>query len=176
MEGQNNDKKISGFTLIELLITMAILVILLSLGVPGFTTLLGNNRLASQANDLVYSLRMARSEAAKRGSEVRVAAIDGSDWSQGWKVVADTNRDGDYSDPVDILVESEALSNGSSLSVNAVNTSTTAYISYDAKGALIPNNASFSFELKPGDCAKFEARTITAEPSGHTSLSHGSCS
>jgi len=94
-----------GFTLIELLITISIVAILLGVGLPSFVNFIDNNRVTSQANDLVYSFHMARSEAVKRGSEVRVVSIAGSDWDGGWRVIADTNNDGDYTDTDDILMQ-----------------------------------------------------------------------
>ncbi len=81
----------SGFTLIELMITMVILAILLSLGVPSFQSVIARNNVASAASVLSASLSLARSEAIKRGTTVTVCkSSDGSscvtsgDWSQGW--------------------------------------------------------------------------------------------
>lgn len=168
--------KSHGFTLIELLITTVVLAILLGFGVPSFLALIENNRLTSQANDFIYAFRMARSEAVKRSAPVRVAAADGSDWRNGWVVLADTNRDGDYADNDDILVQAEPFSGGGSISVNAINATSNLYLAFDPKGSLIPNNSSYSFELQPGNCTKHQARTITVAPSGHTALSHEGCS
>ena len=39
-----------GFTLIEMMMTIAIAAILVSLAVPSFQNLIGNNRLTTQAN------------------------------------------------------------------------------------------------------------------------------
>ena len=52
-----------GFTLIELMITISILGILLGVGLPSFVTFINNNKITSEANDLIYSFHMARSEA-----------------------------------------------------------------------------------------------------------------
>ena len=53
----------NGFTLIELLIILSILAVLLGIGMPSVVTFINNNQVTSQANDLVYSIHMARSEA-----------------------------------------------------------------------------------------------------------------
>jgi type IV fimbrial biogenesis protein FimT len=58
----------NGFTLIELLITLSILAVLLGIGMPSLVSFINNNQMTSQANDLVYSVHMARSEAIKRES------------------------------------------------------------------------------------------------------------
>lgn len=65
-----------GFTLIELMMTIAIAGILAVLTLPGFTKSLKNNCMTTTTNNLVTSLQLAKSEAVKRRSTVRVEAID----------------------------------------------------------------------------------------------------
>ena len=60
----------NGFTLIELLITLSILAVLLGIGMPSLVSFINNNQMTSQANDLVYSVHMARSEAIKRRARI----------------------------------------------------------------------------------------------------------
>jgi type IV fimbrial biogenesis protein FimT len=165
-----------GFTLIELLITISIVAILLGVGLPSYVNFIDNNRVTSQANDLVYSFHMARSEATKRGVEVRVVSIGGSDWNDGWRVVADTNNDTDYNDAGDILMQSDALEGQSSLALVATNSPTDTYIAFNARGALLPNNASFIFTLLPANCDAIDSRIISIQPTGRSSVSHGDCS
>lgn len=64
----------NGFTLTELIIVLAIAAILLALAMPGMGAFVQNNRLVSQANDLVADLSVARSEAIRRGRRVVVCA------------------------------------------------------------------------------------------------------
>ena len=54
------------------MITLAIAVILLTIGVPSFNTAIKNNRLTTATNDLVAVLNLARSEAVTRGLRVTV--------------------------------------------------------------------------------------------------------
>jgi type IV fimbrial biogenesis protein FimT len=75
-------RRLEGITLIELLITVAIAVILLTLGIAGFTRLIAENRMAAAVNGFVTSLQTARSEAVKRGVDVTVCvSTDGDDSS-----------------------------------------------------------------------------------------------
>lgn len=85
-----------GFTLMELIITVAIAAIVLAVGVPSFQGMMRNNRAATQANEMIAALNLARSEAAKRGSRVSLCpsssgtGCGGTDWSSGWIVFVDT--------------------------------------------------------------------------------------
>ena len=164
-----------GFTLLELLVTVSIAAILLAVGVPSYVTFIDNNRVTSQANDLLYSFNMARSEATKRGAEVRVVSIGGSNWNAGWRVVANTNNDLDYDDPEDILMQRDALEGGS-LAIVATNSPTNTYVAFNARGSLSPNNASFIFTLEPTDCDAIDSRIISIQPNGRSSVSRGDCS
>lgn len=64
----------AGFTLIELMLTVMIAGVLLGLGVPAFTDIIRNNRLAAASNDFLRSTQLARSEAVKRQVPVAVCA------------------------------------------------------------------------------------------------------
>ena len=63
---------IKGFTLIELIITITIVGIMVALAAPGMGTIIKNQRLTAQANDLVADLNLARSEAVKRATWVTI--------------------------------------------------------------------------------------------------------
>ncbi len=81
-----------GFTLVELLVTVAVLAVVLTLGLPALQRTLERNRVTSDANRLVSALHLARSEAVKRGEPVLVCSSSdgqacGGGWAQGWIVV-----------------------------------------------------------------------------------------
>ena len=90
---------LSGFTLIELMVTIAILVVLLSLAIPDMTNLLLGNRVESHQTYLRSAFNFARSEAVSRGEMVSVCGrqaatvcVNTNDWSGGWLTFID---DGD---------------------------------------------------------------------------------
>jgi type IV fimbrial biogenesis protein FimT len=143
----------SGFTLFELLTTIAVLGILLAVGVPSFSSIIRNNRIAAATNDLVTALTFARSEAMKRGdmvttcpSEDQAACAGSNDWSTGWIVFVDRNLDGarDVDEPLlqvwlgvgaDLQLDSDPLQ----------------FVQYTSTGLTSPVITNQSFELmKPG--------------------------
>lgn len=65
--------RIRGFTLIELVVAIAVLGILLALGVPAFTTWVGNARIRAGAEQLQNGLRQAQQEAIKQNRSVAFA-------------------------------------------------------------------------------------------------------
>ncbi|MFA5983504.1 MAG: GspH/FimT family pseudopilin [Methylococcaceae bacterium] len=79
-----------GFTLIELMITLAIATVLLSTALPSFIQSVGSNRLATNTNEFIAALNLARSESINRGTSV-VVAKSGANWEAGWQVFVDVD-------------------------------------------------------------------------------------
>ena len=67
--------RVAGFTLIEMLVVLVVLGIGISLAVPSFQGMLARNRIATQTNDLLLAISLARSEASRRGSVVSLQAV-----------------------------------------------------------------------------------------------------
>jgi type IV fimbrial biogenesis protein FimT len=92
---------LEGMTVVELLILVAALAVVVLIAVPGSSMLIENHRLKAASTALVEGLNLARGEALRRGSTVRVCPssngrfcrADG-DWTQGWLVYTDGNGDG----------------------------------------------------------------------------------
>jgi type IV fimbrial biogenesis protein FimT len=83
----------SGFTVLELMATLTVAAVLLTVGVPGFLSVVQNNRATAYTNDVVTALNLARAEAMRRRTDVIVCrsvdgthCANGSDWSTGWVV------------------------------------------------------------------------------------------
>jgi len=77
-----------GFTLIEALVVLSIVAIVLAIGAPNLSFLIGSMNARSASFDLIGDLALARSEAIKRNAPVTVAPLVDGDWSRGWRVIA----------------------------------------------------------------------------------------
>ena len=71
------------FTLIELMIVLTLIAIMAGIGVPGFQTMVQNNRLTTTTNSLLSALQYARSEAVTQRTAVTVSPLNGADWESG---------------------------------------------------------------------------------------------
>jgi type IV fimbrial biogenesis protein FimT len=85
-------KRNLGFTLIELMVALVVLVILISIAIPGFMNMIQSSRSGALANSIVIAFNMARSEAVKTNALVNLCpSSDGAtcmvaplDWAIGW--------------------------------------------------------------------------------------------
>lgn len=89
-------KNLLGFTLTELLITIALVAIVAGIAAPGLSSYLKKNAVETQAQRLMGSIQLARSEAARMNKTVTICrSTDGnncsnsSNWSQGWLIFSD---------------------------------------------------------------------------------------
>ncbi len=96
------NRNLSGFTLYELLITIVIIGIVLTFGIPNFGVFTQNSRIASTANDMHSSFYLGRSEAARSKSNITIcasansmdaAATCGGTFDDGWIIFVDLNGD-----------------------------------------------------------------------------------
>jgi type IV fimbrial biogenesis protein FimT len=94
----------TGVTVIELMVTLSIVVILLTVAVPGFTELIADTRRAAAVNQLIGALNMARNEAIKQGVRVTLcktsqpetgspACEPNAGWNQLWLLFVDNDHE-----------------------------------------------------------------------------------
>jgi len=76
-----------GFTLLELMVTVSVLAILVTVGLPSFSAMIAGNQITAAGNDLMGGLQFARHEAIRRNAAVQVcASADGQACSEaGWQ-------------------------------------------------------------------------------------------
>lgn len=92
----------SGFSIIELMVAVSILAVLSSLAGPSFVDAIRRYKINAATDELTANIQLARAEAIRRGFPVLLSRttgctntqIDSNDWSCGWEVVVDTNRNG----------------------------------------------------------------------------------
>lgn len=170
------NRKHTGFTLIELMVVLAIAAILMTLAVPSFRSTIQNNRIATQANDLVSTLQLARGEAIKRGVRVIVcvstdqATCTGTNWAGGWVTFADTNANGSV-DVGELIKVSGALDGGSTLTSTGFASATS--VQYQPSGF---SSAAGTFNLSIPGCTGSEVRVISVVNTGRVSISRSTCS
>lgn len=150
-------RRLLGFTLIELVVVMAVLGLLASLSAPAMQRLVTAQRLRAAGYDLVADLTLARSEALKRGAQVRLSP-SASGWLGGWTVqtVSDAN----------VLSQRNALGSGIALSTAPVS------VTFDINGRVEASDVvRFGFADSYG-----RARCILLDPSGRPRSNTTACS
>jgi type IV fimbrial biogenesis protein FimT len=170
-----------GFTLVELMITVAIVGIVASIGVPSFQEMLNQNRASSLANELATSLNLARSEAIKRGAQVSVCksgnvtassptCSTAASWKDGWLIFVDKGTAGTFDNGSDTRLKVGQPSN-SNANINGY-TNFANYVAYlpsgMSKGNSLPNG---SLDI----CVDGVQRSIKINSTGRSRLSKGTC-
>lgn len=94
----------TGLSLLEILLVLSVLALLMRLAAPSWQALQARWKLQQATDALSASLMFARSEAIRRGGRLGLqklsatddctASAEPQDWSCGWLVFADHNRDG----------------------------------------------------------------------------------
>lgn len=89
-----------GYTLYELIMTLALAAVVLMLGLPSFAGILARNRQSVEINALFHAVHSARKESIMRRRVVSLcpsfdgqACTPGRDWSGGWLMFVNHDRD-----------------------------------------------------------------------------------
>ena len=155
---ENMKKTHTGFTLLELMVTLAVAAIVMTVGVPSFSTFFLNNRMSTQANDLISSLNLARSEAINRGTSIKVCSSDnqascGGSWEDGWIVIT--------ADDTELIRAYGALKGTSTLA------STESSVTYTSSGFL--NGVQTTFTLCDSTQTGEQGRQVVVSATGRPS-------
>jgi type IV fimbrial biogenesis protein FimT len=141
-----------GFTLVESLVALAITSTLASVALPNLKGFSQGKASETSASALGSALRLAKSEAMKRGEQVTVCAREaglqhtcaasGKDWSAGWIVFVDRERRGKLEDGDLILQVHQPVQNAPKV------VGTLHHITYQGTGVAL--NAASHFDFLPG--------------------------
>ncbi len=116
-----------GYSLLELLVTMGIVAIVVTGGIPLMRQSIHSSRLSAEINAFVSGVQVARSEAIKRNAAaVLCPSVDGASctlapdaWEAGWLVFANDDRDSPPEiDPDEIILAYHSISKGLQVSAN----------------------------------------------------------
>ena len=126
-----------GFTLIELMIVMVIVSILTMIAAPSFRSVMADNRATSTANELLYALQVARTEAIKRNAMVslcpssdQATCTGNGNWHLGWIIFLDVNTNGLRDNAEEIIRVQNAFDSTVTLAgPNAIQYATGGYLS-----------------------------------------------
>jgi type IV fimbrial biogenesis protein FimT len=134
-----------GFTLYELLITVLIVGVVLTFGVPNMLQFSQNSRMTSSANDLHSAFHLARSESGRAKTNITVCASNnalaadsdcGGTWEDGFIVFIDTNGDISRSGGTETVLRASGPVDDS-ITFAVANDAT--YFSYSSTGLGRPN-------------------------------------
>ena len=151
----------NGFTIIELMICVMLIALLLTLGVPSFTNTIEQNKLATEINSLISTLRYARSASVKTGKRITVCrSNDGVDcgatgYEDGWIVFEDDiSPDGNLDAGERLLMVHQALD--ANYTLRASN-SIASFISYLPTGGTVNANQDRFVLCKNNNLSKSRA-------------------
>ncbi len=128
-----------GFTLIELMVTIAIFALLLFLALPNYQTWIQNTQLRTAAEAILNGVQLARAEAVRRNTTVRIQLLGGTTWTVGCDVPVGDN-DGDGVDDCPAVIQTRATEEGGTTSATPATTpggATT--LTFNGLGRVIPN-------------------------------------
>lgn len=148
-----------GFTLIELMVTIFVAAILLAIAVPSFKHIIKSTHLSGASNDLLATLKYARTEAVSRGQQIAVNASSSGQWDDGWQAVAPAASAG-----TDVMLRRhEPLRDGYTI---AITPNGTTRVSFDSQGGSTLDHST-CFTLAADDTSAHTAPShIEILPSG----------
>lgn len=176
-DSADRDQALQGVSVIELLVIVAAIAMIVLLAVPNSALLLEKYRLKTASSNLIESLGLARDEAARRGSTVRICPSSNGrfcrsdrDWTQGWLVYTDGNGDGAVQD-----IELIQAFKGPNVNVRIVSRGATEASASFTLAGLEPADGSDSGEFVLCHVgSEREARIISVDAEGWVSQASGS--
>lgn len=163
-----------GLTLVELMVAVVVISLLLALAVPRWGAFVARNRVIAASNAFQGTLRLARTTAIERSTNVVVCASNasgtacGNDWTQGWLVFLDPKNNGLITDAQQRVRVQGALPGSLRFRTDP------ALLRFHFAGTGFPSNTT-TFVLYSDPCQGQGARLIALSPSGKSSVAVSSC-
>jgi type IV fimbrial biogenesis protein FimT len=166
-------RRTRGFTMIEMMVTVAVLAVIMMVAAPSLAGFVRSSKVRSAQSEMIASLMLARSEAAKRGMTVGLAAsapTSGNEFGNGWTVWVDTNEDG--------VVDSGELVLRTYPSLNAAvvlgTTRNITTLAFNSSGFLTPSTA-VNFKACGGNSDTTKGFAIRVDPVGLADIQEAAC-
>lgn len=162
-----------GFTAIEMMVTVAVLAVVMMVAAPSLAGFVRSSKVRSAQSELISSLMLARSEAAKRGVTVGVAAsapVSGNEFAKGWTVWVDTNEDG-VVDSGEVVIRAYPSLNDAVVLGTTGNIST---LAFNSSGFLTPSTA-VNFKACGGASDTTKGFAIRVDPVGLADIQEVAC-
>jgi type IV fimbrial biogenesis protein FimT len=161
-----------GFTALELIVTMAVIAILLTTGVPAFRDYSWNLRMKVAMDNLRSDLNLARGKAISHNIQTVICPSINNDecsgqsaWQDGWIVFSDLNADHRKQDTEPLLKQAAAIA---MLNINSSRSRN--YLRFYPNGSAPGSNVSITFCDRRG---AEQAGTITVSNSGRIRMQTG---
>lgn len=156
----------SGYSLYELLVTTSLIAALLIVGIPGFGSILARQRQQVEVNALFHAIHLARKESIMRRKVVSICpsqngvqCAPGRDWSRGWLMFENEDRDSPPRiDPgelvlkrhtVDDMIVIRANRRGFTLRATFLRATNGTFVVCDRAGRISPKGLVVSYTGRP---------------------------
>lgn len=105
----------NGFTLIDLITTLSVISVLLTIGLPSFSSHIQQTRVKAATDSLLEAIQLARTQAVS--SNKRATIRKQNEWNNGWEIFIDKDNNGVRSSNETIVQQYEKL-NGIRITAN----------------------------------------------------------
>ncbi len=188
-----NGKREMAFTLTELMVTITIILILASIAVPAYVSLIATSKISSYTSQLHAALLLTRSEAIKRGRSVNICrssnaqtttptcaavmsnSLSNTGWGEGWLIYVDTNNDNIYNSG-DILIQVQGAMINPLTAGSIIPFPNRNRLTYNATGQIFGTFMRFVVSRPIADSDTSHDRLICIASGGRARVALSSCS
>ena len=159
----------------ELMVVIVVLGITSAIGVPSFKSMLVTGEVVDTTNEMMISLKRARSEAITRGRDVIIcSSTDGlscsgvaGDWIRGWLIYTDINGNGSVDEAAGELIWVKEMDSKTRLTITTTDPSFDTQVTYSYTGVMA-NGIAGGFQICSGYGATngYPRREISVSVSG----------
>jgi len=138
--------KRAGYSFVELVVVLGVAAILVAFALPDMLGMLRRHQLNAAVRDLHGAIDQTRAQAIAPGSRVLLVPLgaDGSDWSTGWVIFVDSNRDRRPGPSEEVLSSHGPLPEGIKVAFTFTGNKQPYYIAYNGAGRSCSDTSSMA--------------------------------